>query len=359
MGLRVGVVRDERYLDHKPGHTHPEHPRRLRAVYRMLDEDFPGGLMRLGPELASLEQLERVHSSAYIERVLKTSEHDFTSLAPDTPASAKTYLAAWLAVGGCVKGLEALMAGECEACFSLVRPPGHHALPDRAGGFCIFNNLGITARIAMGVYGLERILLVDWDVHHGNGLNNLFYEEKKVLYFSSHDPHLYPYSGGWEDTGRGEGEGYTVNIPLPRELEDEEWLYIYREVLGPMVRRYAPQLILVDAGFDGHHDDPIGRSRFTEKAYGWLTRLFLDLREEVDKPPLLLALEGGYNPRALAGCVREVLMVLTGKAERENLPAGETERSRNMVKRLRAIHGKHGVWVDKGRQERKAITEDL
>ncbi len=312
----------------------------------MLDADFPEGLVHIEPEPATLEHLEWVHTPAYIKKVLKTAEHNFTNLAPDTPTSAKTYLAAWLAVGGCLKALEALMSGQCDACFSLIRPPGHHALPDRAGGFCIFNNVGVTIRHAIKRYGLRRILIIDWDIHHGNGLQELFYEEKEVLYFSSHDLHLYPYTGTLQDTGKGPGEGYTLNVPILKDLEDQEILYLYHEVLGPVVRHYDPELIVVGAGFDGHCEDPIGRSRLTEKAFGWLTQLILGLRAEVNRPPILLALEGGYNPKALANSVREVLMALTAGGHREQLPLIEIPRITKLVKKARQIHARYGIWVN-------------
>lgn len=346
MGIRAGIVRDERYLEHKPGHTHPENPGRLRAVYQMLDRDFVDGLERIEATFANLEDLELIHSPAYINKVLKTAEHDYTSLAPDTPASAKTYLSAWLAVGGCIKGLEAVIEGRCDTCFSLVRPPGHHALPDRAGGFCIFNNLGVAARHAIRRYGMRRILVIDWDVHHGNGLNQVFQEEDRVLYFSSHDPLLYPYSGDWEDTGKGGGEGYTVNLPIPRDLEDGEVLHIYMEVLGPLVRRYEPDLILVDAGFDGHYDDPVGRSRLTEQAYARLALLCLRLRSEIGAPPMFFALEGGYSPRALAGSVREVLKVLVSGDDGREIKFSQTRASGEIVEKARSIHSGYGVWAD-------------
>ena len=346
MKLRVGIVRDDRYLDHKPGHTHPEHPNRVKSIYRMLDSDFPEGLIPIEPAPATLEQLELVHTPSYIKKVLKTADHGYTSLAPDTPASAKTYLAAWLAAGGCIKALEALLGGDCQVCFSLVRPPGHHALPDRAGGFCILNNPAIAARYAVKHHGLRRVLIVDWDIHHGNGVNDLFYEDDRVLYFSSHDTLLYPYSGDWEQAGGNGGEGYTVNVPLPRDLTDEEFLCLYREVVGPVIKRYAPQLILVAAGFDGHHEDPVGRSRLTEKAFGRLTSLFLDLREKTGGAPIQFILEGGYDPRSLAGSVREVLRVLTGNETYGDVPGGGTDRVHEMVNRVRGIHGKYGVWTD-------------
>lgn len=346
MALKTGIVRDERYLEHKTGHIHPDQPKRLRAVYRMLDTDFASGLINIEPEPASLEHLELVHTPVYIDKVLKTAEHDSTSLAPDTPASARTYLAAWLAVGGCLKGLDALISGQCDVCFSLVRPPGHHALPDRAGGFCILNNLGITARYALKHHGFQRILIIDWDIHHGNGLQDLFYEEKEVLYLSSHDTLLYPYTGDWQEIGEGEGKGYTINLPIPRELQDREILHLYRKILGPVVRRFRPELLLVGAGFDAHYQDPIGRSQLTEQAFRWLTSLLLDLRAEVHHPPLLFALEGGYHPRALTNSVREVLKVLTTEENRGILPGEVTPRMAKLVEKARRIHAKHGVWTD-------------
>lgn len=345
-GLAVGIIRDQRYLEHKTGHVHPEHPKRLRAVYRMLDHDFAPGLIDIEPEMATMEQLEFVHTPAHIEKVLKTADHNFTSLAPDTPASAKTYLSACLAVGGCIRGLEALFSGQCDVCFSLVRPPGHHALPNRANGFCIFNNLGITARFAHKRYNTRRILILDYDVHHGNGLNELFYEQREVFYFSTHDIGLYPYTGDWKETGIGEGEGYTVNVPVPRTVEDQEFLYLYRELLGSVIRRYRPELILVAAGFDAHKEDPIGRSQLTELAFQGLSELLLELREEVDRPPLLFALEGGYDPPTLARCVRRTLEGLLGEPPRESIMGEGSERVNELVEKARQVHRRYGVWVD-------------
>ena len=340
----VGIVKDARYLEHKPGHTHPEHPNRLKSVYRMLERDFETGLDFIVPEAATLEDLELVHSPAYVQKVLKTANHKYTSLSPDTPASAGTYLAAWLAAGGCLKALDRLMAQEFSCCFALVRPPGHHAEKDRASGFCVFNNGGITARYAMKRYGLQRILTIDWDVHHGNAANDLFYEEKEVLYLSSHDPLLFPHSGAWEETGAGEGRGYTVNIPLPREINDGELLYLYREIVGRVCRAYGPQLILVNAGFDAHREDPLGRCLLTEKVFGALTRLLLALVGDLGHTPILFLLEGGYNPRALADCVREVLLAVKDPGGQAVLSPEESPVSTHLSEKARRVHGGYGVW---------------
>lgn len=343
--MKVGIVRDARYLEHRPGLVHPESPNRLRAIYRMLDKDFPDGLIHVRPELATLEQLELVHTPGYIKQILSTAERDFTPLAPDTPVSAKTYMAAWLAVGGCIQALEALLSGQCRVCFSLVRPPGHHALRDRAGGFCIFNNLGVTARYAMEVHDFKRILIVDWDIHHGNALQDLFYQDKSVLYFSTHYMGWYPHTGDWEETGEGEGAGYNINVPVPKELEDNDIIHLYRDLLNPIVRRFKPQLIFVAAGFDAHQRDPLGRTRLSEKAYRWLTQIILQLSDAVRGAPLLLALEGGYDNWALAASIREVLGVLTFDGRLEKIPSIRTERANAIISKVQKIHARYKVWT--------------
>jgi acetoin utilization deacetylase AcuC-like enzyme len=345
LSIDVGIIRDLRYLEHKPGLVHPESPNRLRSIYRMLDGDFSNRLIEVEPQLATLEDLELVHSPAYVKQILSTAEREFTTLASDTNVSSKSYLAAWLAVGGCIQGLKALVQGKCRVCFALVRPPGHHALPDRAGGFCIFNNLGVAARYAIENMGFERILIVDWDIHHGNALQDLFYSEPRVLYFSSHYMGWYPHTGDWEETGTGPGEGYTVNVPVFKEMEDVDIIHIYRDILNPVVRRFRPQLILVAAGFDAHHKDPLGRTRLTEKAYYWLTQLILQLSDSVKAAPILLCLEGGYDNYALAASVREVLRVLTTDSRRDKMPTTRTHRAYEAVQKAFSIHRKYRVWA--------------
>ncbi len=345
MSLKVGIVRDARYLEHKPGLVHPERPERLEAIHRLLDDEFSQGLITIEPEPATLEQLELVHTPAYIKKILATSEREVTNLAPDTLASAKTYLAAWLAAGGCIKAVEALLDARLQVVFALVRPPGHHALRETAAGFCIFNNLGIAASYAIENYGLRRILIVDWDVHHGNAIQELFYDSDRVVYLSSHSLNLYPYSGEWEEVGRGKGRGYTVNLPLPNQTEDPDILHLYREVLGPIVRAYRPEMIMIAAGFDAHRQDPLGRLNLTEAAFGRLTTLILDLAAEAGDPPLLLALEGGYNPRATADSVREVLKALTGWRRGAESPAPITDLGARLAERARLIHADFGVWA--------------
>ena len=340
--MKVGIARDARFLEHKTGHFHPEHPKRLDAIYRMIDREFKDRLIDISPEPATLEQIERVHSPAYIKRILKTADQRITSLAPDTPISADSYFAAWLAVGACIQGIDLLMSKTCGAFFAFVRPPGHHALKDKASGFCIFNNIAISAQYAMDRYALDRILVIDWDIHHGNGIHDIFYDSANVLYVSTHDPMMYPYTGEIHQTGSGKGEGYTVNIPILREFTDDDMIYLYREILTPLVSAYRPQLIMVAAGFDAHTDDPIGRSRLTNSFYGGVTRLLVHLSESADNAPLFYALEGGYNQRALADSIKTILTELTGGLSPMPLPAPGRAVS-DLIRQVKKIHSAYGV----------------
>jgi len=342
---KVGVIRDERYLEHKPGLVHPEAPGRLRSVYRMLDKEFENRLVQIEPKLATLEQLQMAHTPTYLDLIMSTAERDFTPLSSDTFVSAKSYIAAWLAVGAGIRAVDALMGEEVRACFSLVRPPGHHALADRAGGFCIFNNIGIAAKYAIEKYGLDRILIIDWDIHHGNALQDLFYRDSKVLYFSSHYMGWYPNTGDWDETGEADGAGYTVNVPVPKELEDDDITYLYQNVLNRIVRRYKPQFIMVAAGFDAHERDPLGRTHLTEKAYRTLTQIVLQMSDAGNGVPIFFSLEGGYDNRALAESIREVLDMLAFDGRRDRLSLRSTKRAEEMLRKLRQTHGKHCVWI--------------
>ncbi len=345
MTRKVGVIRDERYLEHKPGLVHPEAPGRLRSVYRMLDKEFENRLVQIEPKLATLEQLQMAHTPTYLDLIMSTAERDFTPLSSDTFVSAKSYIAAWLAVGAGIRAVDALMGEEVRACFSLVRPPGHHALADRAGGFCIFNNIGIAAKYAIEKYGLDRILIIDWDIHHGNALQDLFYRDSKVLYFSSHYMGWYPNTGDWDETGEADGAGYTVNVPVPKELEDDDITYLYQNVLNRIVRKYKPQFIMVAAGFDAHERDPLGRTHLTEKAYRTLTQIVLQMSDAGNGVPIFFSLEGGYDNRALAESIREVLDMLAFDGRRDRLSLRSTKRAEEMLRKLRQTHGKHCVWI--------------
>ena len=345
MNLSVGIVRDPVYLEHKTGLSHPEDPGRLISLYAMLDQRFSGRFLNLEPTPASLEQIEMVHSPAYVQLVLSTARRAFTNLTSDTPASARSCHAAWLAVGGCLRALEALLTGQCPICFALVRPPGHHALPGLAGGFCIFNNLSIAARWARQAFGLKRILIVDWDVHHGNGIQEVFYREREVFYLSFHYFQAYPHTGDWEDVGMGAGAGYTLNLCLPGDAGDDDVLHLYREILPQVVESYDPQLIMVAAGYDAHKDDPLGNTQLTEMAFAGLGALVRRLGPERGIP-LLLALEGGYSHEALTASLAQTLEALLGEGPGpEILAQADSFRGRALANKARQVHGPYGVWI--------------
>lgn len=340
--LNIGVIRDQRLLRHKTGLSHPESPQRLVSAYRLLDYEFAGEFPEMGAQAATLEQIETVHEPRYVQMVLATARHRFTHLSADTVACADTCQAAWLAAGACVQGVDALLTGDLQICLALVRPPGHHALPGRAGGFCIFNNLGLAARHALG-QGLQRILIVDWDLHHGNGLQELFYGQREVFYLSSHHLRSYPRTGDWDQIGQGLGRGYTLNLGLPIGFDDAGMLQLYRQVLVPVVERYRPQLILVACGFDAHADDPLSNMALSEEAFAGLADLVKTLGPEQNGIPALLALEGGYDSAVLAACLRKVLDALTG-AQTQAWSA-QSEKAAELFARAQALHQPFKVWT--------------
>lgn len=343
MGIKIGIARDDRFLEHKTGHFHPEHPKRLDAIYRMLDREFAGRLHTYSALPAAMDLVEAVHSPEHIRRILKTAEQHVTNLAPDTPVSAKSYMAAWLAAGSCIQGVDVLLNGECTSFFALLRPPGHHALANRAGGFCIFNNVAIAARYALNHHRLERILVIDWDIHHGNGIQALFYHDPRVLYVSTHDLMLYPYSGEPEQTGTDWGEGYTINAPLGRSMTDDDIIWLYQAILSPVIESYRPELIMISAGFDAHRDDPLGRSQWSEAAYTGITRLLIHAKKGVGDPPIFLALEGGYNPGALVNSVHSVLLELFENESEMPDVSPTYEKTTHLVHQLLKIHSKYGL----------------
>lgn len=347
MGLTVGVARDDRFLEHKTGHFHPEHPQRLSAIYRMLDQTFADRVDFYKPEPANLEWIEKVHTPAYIKRILKTAEQRITSLAPDTPVSAGTYRAAWLAVGAGMQGIDALASGRCDAFFALVRPPGHHAEADRSAGFCIFNNIAVAARYAIERYGQDRILIIDWDIHHGNGIHDIFYDDRSVFYMSTHDIMLYPYSGAMEETGGGPGKGYTMNIPIDRDMTNDDILYLYNDILPSLFAGFRPKMVIVAAGFDAHSGDPIGRSRWSETVYAGITRLLIRLGRQFSPfTPLLFSLEGGYDPPSLTVSVKAVIEALLADHETQTPDLNPGQAVHDLIRKIRLTHAPFGVIHD-------------
>jgi acetoin utilization deacetylase AcuC-like enzyme len=306
------MVKDERYLEHVMDPGHPESPERLRVIYQMLEEkEMKNCLEGMRPRAATREELEMIHSPVYIDLVASTAGKHYYRLDMDTSTCAKSYETALLAAGGFLELIKAVMEGKLDNGFALVRPPGHHAERDGAMGFCVFNNVAIGAQYAIQNFSLQRILIVDWDVHHGNGTQKSFYEDPRVLYFSTHRyGSFYPGTGAATEVGRGKGEGFTVNVPLSSGCGDSEYGNFFKAILKPIALEYQPQLILVSAGFDIHYDDPLGGMAVTEKGFTRLTEILMEIAEDAAQGKLVITLEGGYDVYGQSRSVKAVLKEL-------------------------------------------------
>ena len=340
----VAILRDPVYLKHSNGPGHPEGPERLVMIDRMLSE-FPlkDNLADIPPRDATFEELAWIHEADYIRRIERTRESSFTVLDPDTSATSDSYAAALRAAGGTMAAVEAVLNGTHPSAFAFVRPPGHHAEAGRAMGFCLFNNIAVAAMYALRRRGLKRVLIVDWDVHHGNGTMHSFYETNEVLYFSIHQYPHYPGTGRIGEIGQGAGQGYTVNVPLYGGQGDAEYLYLFRELLAPLAREYAPQLILVSAGFDTHRNDPLAGMQLSSGAYGRLAAILRNLAEECCPGKLVFTLEGGSDYTALTRGVAAVLSSLIRGPDqdrdegRDADPGGVEAETRQVRQELRRV----------------------
>jgi len=305
---RVGIVRDPLYIEHRTGVHHIEVPRRLEAIYAMIDESgLKERLVEIPPRYASLEEVEMVHEAGYVEKILDTAGEPLRYLDPDTVTSEQSCRAAFLAAGGVLEAVRSVAARETDTAFAFIRPPGHHAERNRQMGFCLFNNEAIAAEYARRKLGLERVLIVDWDVHHPNGTQHIFEQSSRVLLFSSHRHPFFPGTGDSLEVGLGKGRGYSVNVPLPAQCDDSDFVLVYRRVLEPLAREFQPQMILVSAGFDAHADDPIGGMRMSENGFAALAHIVLSLADELCGGKSVFILEGGYDLGALRRSTRAVL----------------------------------------------------
>jgi acetoin utilization deacetylase AcuC-like enzyme len=300
------------YLEHKTTPGHPESPQRLTAIIEKLKVDgLYSELHVVTPEPAAREWLITVHSSYYIERVKESCKNGISYLdSSDTPISEKTYEAALMAAGGVLRAVDAVMQKKIKNAFCAVRPPGHHALEDRAMGFCVFNNIAIAARYIQKKYNLQKVLIVDWDVHHGNGTEATFYDDPSVLYFSVHQYPFYPGTGRQADKGSGKGLNYNINVPLPAGSGDDDYLKVFREKLEPAAIEFSPEFVLISAGFDACEDDLLGGMNITPNGFAQLTQIVKSIAEKCCEGRLISILEGGYNLDALAASVEEHIRVL-------------------------------------------------
>lgn len=325
--MTTGIVKDWQYMEHNMGPYHPESPQRIEAIYKMLEkEKVFSSYPLIEPRLAKEEEIELIHTPSYVERIKETQGQEKVFLDPDTSTSPRSYEIALLAAGGLLKAADMIMERKIQNGFALVRPPGHHAEASEARGFCIFNNIAIAAQYLNKKCGLKRILIVDWDLHHGNGTQHAFYSRSDVLYFSTHQFPYYPGTGHWNEIGSREGEGYTVNVPLSPGKTDEDFLYIFQQILSPITTAYKPEYILVSAGFDIFEGDPLGGMSVSAKGFGALTAELMTLAHKTAKNRLLFTLEGGYNLFGLEDGVKSVLLILGGQ-EKVTLPKARTSDS--------------------------------
>lgn len=317
---KFAIIYDEIFLKHNPGSYHPESPYRVQAIWERLQrEDLSSHIEIFPPDTATKEEILWNHSEYLYDIISQTKGKSYIQLDSDTATNEYSFEAAIKAVGAQKTALKVLLENEHNGAFALVRPPGHHAERDRAMGFCLFNNIAIAAYYAKNYYGLKRILIVDWDLHHGNGTQKSFYSDPEVLYFSVHQYPYYPGTGHYSEIGEGEGTGFTLNIPLPAYCGDEEYIYIFKQFLEPIALQYKPQIIMVSAGFDLCYGDPLGYMEVTpDLGIPALTKILKNIAENTCNGKILFTLEGGYNLSNLQEGVANLILTFLGIKEVPN-----------------------------------------
>jgi len=327
----TAIVIDPRYTEHDTGPGHPERPERLATLLE-LAEHLGDEFRTIDARPASGDELSLVHDPAYIEEVAKTQQRERYAFDADTPTSPRSYETARLAAGGFLALLDAVMAGEERNGFAFVRPPGHHAERHRAMGFCLFNNVAVGAAYLRRRYGLERILVVDWDLHHGNGTQHMFERDPGILYVSTHQYPFYPGTGAADEVGDGDGAGFTVNVPLPAGCGDAEYIDAFERLVVPVAQRYEPEFVLLSAGFDAHARDPLGGMQVTEGGFRSLARMMLGVADESAQGRCAAILEGGYDLQAIRSSAAAVLDEMRGS--QQPLPPQEPSRAAPLVDQL-------------------------
>jgi acetoin utilization deacetylase AcuC-like enzyme len=317
----TGIVRDSLFLRHEMGPYHPESPRRLEVIHEMIDHESKNlNIVEIAPRSATIEELTANHSPSYVAAIQGTAGRRKTYLDPDTSTCADSWDAASSAAGGLLRLVDVAFEGQTRNGFAFVRPPGHHAEWDKAMGFCLFNNIAVAARYALARHGAERVAIVDWDLHHGNGTQHSFYDDPRVLFISTHQYPHYPGTGSIGETGTGQGKGYTVNLPLSAGAGDVEYVAIFQRLVAPLLLRFRPGLILVSAGFDAHRLDPLGGMELSDQGYDRMLRILMDAAAQVCDGRLILTLEGGYNLDALRDSTAACLRALGNTDEGAALP---------------------------------------
>jgi len=309
---KTGLVYDLRYLEHDMGMGHPESPNRLRSIMQRLEQSGTlQRLIRIEARRAEDEWITQIHQPGYVAALAKHAPtQGRISLDPDTSMSPGSLTAAYLAAGGTLAAVDAIMSRQVEHVFCAVRPPGHHAEAGRAMGFCLFNNVAIAARYAQKRYALQRVLIVDWDVHHGNGTQHSFEDDPSILFFSTHQYPHYPGTGRGTERGTSAGEQFTINVPMEAGEGDEDYQAVFNKTLVPAADNFKPDFVMISAGFDAHRDDPLASMGLTEGGYADLTAIVAGIAKRYAHGRILSTLEGGYNLTALAASVDAHLTAL-------------------------------------------------
>jgi acetoin utilization deacetylase AcuC-like enzyme len=330
--MAVSLLYDERCTAHDPGAGHPESPDRLRAIWSALSKDPVPGTETVAPPAATAAELSRVHDAGYVDAILALRGRS-GALEVDTAISAGSIDAALLAAGAAAEGVRRVLDGRAQGAFALVRPPGHHAESTRAMGFCLFNNVAVAAAEAHA-RGLARVLCIDWDVHHGNGTQHSFYARRDLLFASTHQWPFYPGTGHESETGAAEGEGFTLNAPLPAGCGDADYAAVFADAILPIAHAYAPELVLVSAGFDAHRADPLGGMSVSDEGFAALCGAVKEIADRHCPGRIVLTLEGGYDLGALSRSVRACIEVLAGAAPPPLRPGAQ--RAAGSLARIRA-----------------------
>jgi acetoin utilization deacetylase AcuC-like enzyme len=316
--VTTGLAHDERFLAHRAPYDHPENPGRLLAIQARLEADgLAGRCARVPAREATREELERIHTPTYVCAIAATANQPYLQLDPDTYTNADSALAARLAAGAFVDLAAAVADGRLENGFALLRPPGHHAEADRAMGFCLFNNVAVAARAVQSSGAAKRVLIVDWDLHHGNGTQHSFQEDASVFYFSTHQFPFYPGTGAISELGSGAGRGFTINVPWPAGCGDAEYLAAFDRILLPVAAHFRPDLVLVSAGFDAAEGDPLGGMRLSSGGYASMTERL----KRLAGGRVALALEGGYDLEAISAAAAACVHALLGDPAPPEPPA--------------------------------------
>jgi acetoin utilization deacetylase AcuC-like enzyme len=342
MPHRTALALSPVFLEHDTG-AHPENPGRLRAVHALLDEaGLTPKLQPLAFAPATPDDLALVHDPAYVDAVRRAAERGGGWADPDTLITPRSYDVAACAAGAVIAATDAVLRRDADDALCLVRPPGHHAEPAQAMGFCLFNSVAVAAAHALARRGLERVAIVDIDVHHGNGTQDAFYDDPRVLYVSTHEYPFYPGTGALDEIGAGAGRGCNINLPMPAGCDDAAFLRAHDEVVLPALRRYRPQLVLVSAGFDAHFADPLAGEALSVDGYGAIVARLIDTARDLCDGRIVFALEGGYDLVALPWCVRRAAELLLGEPPAPDpLGARETPEPAAfapMLARAKALH---------------------